>query len=252
MAINTLYTLADFTTNSSVTEDNVEFHTTSPCFKFDHTLSPYLMKNMLRFHNETFTLYFKANDITLFNLEVLIGCNIGGDGYGVLIEDGLISLVDTTIFVPTNTILSKDLTRMNPLLSNTYYKLSIMVVNNKLEVFLDDVLVLEYSNFVKVDNYFGYHLNGGTTNVYVSDTIYFDDQIVWGEIAYVNRGDEDGFMLMYDQTDISFMGVAECDADGNYMMFVDEDPVDQNLHIMVGAIHTQQQIQPKGISSVTI
>ena len=232
MAINSLYTLADFDVNSNVTEDNVEYKTTSPCFLFNHTLSPYITKNLTRFHNETFTLYFKAVDVTTFKLLILIGADSSGDGYAISLEENSMKLVELISYVPQTDLVTKDLTRIAPSINDTYYKITILVANTKIECFLDDMLMMEYSSFVKYDNHFGYHLNGGTSNVYVSDTIYFDDQILWGEVALVNTPNEDGFVLLFDQTDISFITHAGCDINGKYMIFVDEDPVQQNLHII--------------------
>lgn len=250
MAINPIHLLTDYDVNSNVTEDNTEFKTTSPCFKFDQSLSPYILKNMTRFHNETFTLYFKAVNVTTFKLLVMIGSDVTGNGYAISLENNSIKLVNTAIFVPQTEFVIKDLTRILSMENDTYYKLSIMVANNKLECFIDDMLVLDYTPFLKYGDYFGYHLNGGTSNVYVSDTIYFDDQILWGEVALVSTPDEDGFVLLFDQTDIGFISRGNCNVNGNYLIFVDEDPLDQNLHIMVGAISTE--LQPKGISNVTI
>lgn len=252
MTINTLYNLTDYDTNSNVTEDNVEFHTTSPCFLMDHTLTPYILKDLTRSHNESITTYFKTTDVINFKIQVLFGSNVTGTGYAFSIEHGLIKLVTTTTFTESSILISKDISNIIEFTNDTYYPLKILIVNDKIELYINNLLLIEYIGFTAIDNNIGYHLNGGTANVYISDTIYYDDQIIWGNINLNGQNNEDGIALLFSQLSIEFLTDSRCDENGNWMIFIEEDPVQQNKHILIGEITSKEYLQPKGISNITL
>lgn len=250
--INTLYTLADYDTVSNVSEDFASHHINSPCFLMDHTLNPYIMKDITRNHNESFTSYFKTLDTINFKLQILFGCNNVGDGFAFSIEQGLIKLVTTSLFVQSSVIISKDISNIVTFINDQYYPVTVLIVHDKIQIFLNNLLLIEYVGFVAVADNYGYHLNGGTSNVYVSDTIYYDDQIIWGNINLNGQNNEDGIALLFSQLSIEFLTDSRCDENGNWMIFIEEDPVQQNKHILIGEITSKEYLQPKGISNITL
>lgn len=250
--INTLTRLTDYDIVNNVVEDHANYYNISPSFYFNYTLAPYMLKDMGRFHNEAFKFSFNSPDVSNFKFQVLFGCNSSGDGYAVSIENSIMKLVTVSTFVETAVLSERGLSRSMNFANNTYYSFKLVIANAKLQIYLNDNLFMEYNSFSPIANYYGYHLNGSTANVYISDTTYYDDQVIWGNVNLNGENNEDGFSLLFNQISIDLHSYSPCDTSGNWIIFIDDDPIQQNRFILIGAISSKEYLQPKGISSITL
>jgi len=173
-----------------------------------------------------------------------------GNGYAIELSQYNIKLINILNFVESVVILDQ---YMYPWLINSHWhNMKLLISNGKIEFFINGGSILQYNSFEKVGDHFGYHNNNSPTTMYISDTIWYDDQIIWGNVNVNGSNNQDGFVLLYKQFDITLHQSTITDVNGNWMMLMEEDPIEQNKHILVGGITSDDNLQPKGISSVTL
>jgi len=148
--------------------------------------------------------------------------------------------------------MEKDITRIASIKADVWSEIRILIANSKVQIYLNHLLIMEYNSFVGVGTHFGFYNTTGQDDVTVSDSIYYGDQIIWGNVNINGQTNQDGFTLLFSQVDINFIESANCDQSGNWMIFIKEDPYQQNKHILMGAISSEQFLQPKGISNITL
>ena len=254
MAKETLYTLADFDIVSNVTEDPVLKYENPPSFYFENTLSPYMLKDMGRIHNEVYKMYIQSSDINNIDFMILFGCDDIGNGYAVHIDALDIKVVELVAYNVTNTLSSKPHFRMT--INNTWFFVEIHIANKKLDVFLTNKYnkVSNVTNFIPVGNYFGYKniISANSVNANVSDTMHYTDQILWGNINVNGDGLDTSDAVLFEETTFSFIYKYNCDQYGDWAIFVDEEATDQTRHILLGLVNTERNIQAKGILGITI
>jgi len=252
MSIKTLHNLSDWTLESNVIEDPVNYKNTSPGLFLANTGSPFILYDTTQVHNESFVSWFKCVDNSLLKFQYMFGSNNLGDGFAFEITKTDVRLIQTSLFLESAVIMEKDISRISTIASNTFTEVKILIVNMKVQLYINHLLIMEYNSFIGVGNHYGYYNHNGNDDIYVSDTIYYGDQIIWGNVNINGQSNQSGFTLLFNQLDINFIESANCDSSGNWMIFIEEDPYQQNKHILVGAILSEQFLQPKGISSITL
>jgi len=250
MSINTLYTIADYSIQSNMVEDSILFKYNSPSLNFATGAPSYIMKDLSRQFNEGFSFWFYTSNVTTFTIKILLGCDDLGNGYAIELSQYNIKLITISTFVESAVILDQYIYPW--LLNSHWHNMKLLISNGKIEFFINDGSILQYNEFVKVGDHFGYHNNNSPVTMYISDTIWYDDQIVWGNVNVNGANNQDGFVLLYKQIDLILHQSTITDINGNWMMLMEEDPVEQNKHVLVGGITSDDNLQPKGISSVTL
>ncbi len=249
--INPLYNISDWTQQSNITQDNDTFKYNSPSLFFATGSPSYIIKDLGRHHNESLTFYLRSDDLVNSSFFVLFGCNDLGDGYAIDIKYHQLRLVTIGTYSETSVIL--DSSELFWQANNQFHKIKLLIVNSKIQLFFNDGLLLEYDEFTKVGDYIGFHNNNSLSNHWISDSIWYDDQILWGNININGVNNQDGFVLLYSQFDMAYIQNQSTDDTGNWMMFIEEDPIHQNKHVLVGGINSPTtNLQPKGVSSITL
>lgn len=253
MTMTTLYNISDYDISNNVSEDAGNIYENVPGLYFNNTLAtPYIIKDMGRINNEVYKTYIKSPTIDSLQFLVCFGCDNLGNGYALEFKAGFINLVTLLSYVPTQTLATKRHQRQTS--SNSWIRVKIVIVNKKCKIFfsLENTMAFEIENFIPSGNYFGYYMNGSTVDAYVSDTVHYTDQVLWGNINLNGDNQSDGRSVLLEQSTLSFIDKDDCDSLGNWAIFVDEDPLDQTRHILLGLIDNKKNIQPKGISGITL
>lgn len=250
MSINTLYTISDYSLSSNMVEDTDTYKYNSPSLKFATGAPSYITKDLERHHNEGFASWIYTPDINSFTFKILFGCDSLGNGFALELSQYNIKLINITAYVESGVIIDQP---MYIWITNSHWhKIKLIIANGKVEFYFNEGLILQYNAFSKVGDYFGYHNNNSPVDVYISDTIWYDDQIIWGNVNVNGTKNQDGFVLLYKQIDITLHQNTLTDISGNWMMLMEEDPIEQNKHVLIGGISSDDNLQPKGISSVTL
>ena len=249
--INELYNIEDWTISNGVTENNDIYKYNQPSLFFASGSPSYVMKDLGRHHNETYITWYRATSINNLNVLFLLGCNDLGDGFAIHLTRYDIRLITIGTFNETSEIMSEYIPFVYSA-SNVFLELKVTIVNAKIQVFINNQIVLEYLDFSKVGDYIGIHNNTSITDMYIGDTIWYDDQNLWGNINVNSVNDEDGWVVLYKQTGIEYMDNVFADERGNWSIFIKEDPRQQFKHIIVGGITSKENLQPRGISSITL
>ena len=249
--INELYDLTDWTSNNGVTENNDIYKYNQPSLLFASGLPSYVMKDLGRQHNDTYITWIRCDTVADIDFKFIFGSNELGDGFAFNLTQYNARLINISTFNESAEIVNEYVPFMW-LADSTWHEIKVIIINDKIQFYVNNQLLIEYLDFSKVGDYIGFHNNSSLTDTYIGDTIWYDDQILWGNINVNGVNDEDGWIVLYKQTGIEYIENTFADERGNWAIFVKEDPRQQFKHILVGGITSRENLQPKGISSITL
>jgi len=255
--ITKLNDLTDYDINSGVVENTSIFKANGKSLELSQ--NDYISKDLTRFSNETFTTYFRTNQSNNFKFQYLLGCDNLGTGQALRIDGTATTLHFRIVNITTygnpsydSVIFEKDFFNILNINDDLWYKITIIISNNKLRVLFDGIILIDIINFTPTDNYYGYSAINSTTLTYISDINYYIDQIFYGNINLNGTPDDNGKILMASQDTMSIQYIENSDINGNWMIFNDGNPINFNKYVLIGYLNDKSSLQPRGIGNITL
>jgi hypothetical protein len=249
--------LTDYSINNGVTENTTIFKYESPSFEL--TSGSYIIKDLNRMYNEAITCWLSSSDFTNSKFQILIGCDNAGNGVALRFDMSSSQFFIRLVYIssfgnPTydSVIIERDLFNILNLVNNTFYKISLYLSQDKVGVLFDDVDVFEISNVTFTGNYFGFSGIDTPTSIFVSDIYYYSDSVFYGNVNLNGVPDDSGNVLMLNQQTYSMVNLDRCDVDGNWMIFLEDDPINFNKYVLIGYISDRPDLQPRGVGNITL
>ncbi len=248
--------VADFDTNSGVVNTNTAFHSIAPSFAYD--AGDYVITDIGRFNNEAFKFYMRMDDVTATNFKIMLGCNAVGNGRAIQFDfsstQKWVRLVTTSgIDQAFDTVLQETDIHSKRIINNDFFvEIKVIISNNKIKVYYQGLLVIDYQNFTIVGNNWGFANLTGSSLVYTSDMFYVYDQIIYGNVNLNGAPDSRGVVIMYNQSTYDVVEYTVCDPNGEYMIFIDDQPENFNKYFIYGFVNGVGTVQPRGVSNITI
>ncbi len=255
MAITPITSITQFT-NVSVTESAVS-HTISPSFSYA-AAGASVIQDISKFDNEVFKFYIRMDDTTSSSFRILLGTDISGNGKAIQFDftatNKYIRLVNISGIATTYDTIDVTNDVGNRLLfsNNQFIACRVEVVNSKLRFFYGNLKAIDVQNFTNTGTYWGFASLVGTSQIYTSDMFYVYDQILHGNVNLNGAPSNDGTIITYLQATNTVFDYSKSDPDGNYMVFIDDDPINLNKYFMYGFVSSLEQLQPRGVSNISI
>ena len=249
MTITRFDAIADFDTVSGATD-------AAPGFLLEG--SEHILHDNARIHNEVFKFDMQCANITNTKFKFMVGVNSLGIGQALEFDyDGAtlyIRLVTSNgIDVDHMTAeATMDLTNMLVLVNGQSIPIRVEIQDNKIRCRVKNIIVAEYKSFSPNGNYFGFANRLNSSNVIITNLIQYSDQIVYGNVNLNGAANADGIVVLYNQNTYEVVEYHYTDGDGEYFIFIDDDPIYQNKYFMYGFIEGQTSIQPRGVSNITL
>lgn len=256
MAITHFDEIADFGTVSGVTEDVSVFYDQSPGFLAK--AGEYVLEDNGRCINEVFKFWMRLTDVDDTSFKFMVGANSSGVGQYVQFDFDVtnmyVRLVTASGFdVAYDTAEATiDIKNMIALADNDWVPVQIEIQDNKIRCRFRNIICFEYKSFSPVGNYFGFCNLSGSADVHVSDLYWYTDQIVYGNVNLNGVADGRGIVVLYNQSTFEVVEYRHTDNDGEYYIFIDDDPINLNKYFMYGFIDGETNIQPRGVSNITL
>lgn len=255
MTINAITDVADFT-NVGVENSTEAFHTISPSFKYGAADS--VIQDISRFHNEVFKFHLRMDDVNATSFKIMLGCDASGTGRAIQFDfstnNKWIRLVNTTGIdtAYASVVQEKDIEPLMIHTSGSFVECRVEISNNKLRFFFNNLIVLDTTLLTTVGTHWGFCNLTGSSQVWTSDMFHVFDQILFGNVNLNGAPDEDGVVIVYNQSTYAVVNYTRCDANGEYMVFIDDDPVNVNKYFLYGFITGLGTVQPRGVSNITL
>jgi hypothetical protein len=137
--------------------------------------------------------------------------------------------------------------------SDVFYKITIYLANNQLKVYFNNALCVDSLAFSPSGGWMGVSGIDSTTSSYVSDLTYWEEQCLWGNVN-INGVPQatSGRAILFSQDIVEVVEYSATNTDGDYLIFLEDDPANLNKYFMIGFIADQTNIQPRGVSNITI
>lgn len=248
--------LADFTLNSGVVENATIYNDVTPALDVD--TGTYIYHDSTDISNFGLICYVRFGDVTASQFRILLGVN--SSGVGRALDFNMTGSSQTCAFVTISsftgaadtTLVSKEFLPRIPLIDDTFYKISVVIANDIIKVFVNNYIMFESTSFVPTDSIWGYSGMSTSTLVYVSDTYWYKDQVFWGNVNLNAVPDGDGVATLYNQGTHALVSRVQCNDDGDYTLLVDDDPANFTKYFLIGNITTLTNIQPRGVGNITL
>ena len=256
MTITAITTVADFSTISGVIDTNTTYHTVAPSLSLP--VGTYTLTDLGRINNEVFKFHLRLNDTDSTSFKIMLGCDNAGIGRAIQFDfsstQKFVRLVNASGFdvAYDSVIEEKDIQSFFVDTAGLYVACRVEISNNKLRFYYGERLMLETIILTTVGTYWGFCNLTSSTQLYVSDTFVVQDQILFGNVNLNGAADEDGNVIVYNQSTYEVYEYTECDANGEYMVFLDDDPVNQNKYFLYGYVLGIGTVQPRGVSNITL
>lgn len=256
MAITHFDELADFGTVSGVTEDAGVFYDDGPGFLAE--AGEYVLEDNGRCINEVFKFWMRLTDADATSFKFMVGANSSGVGQYVQFDfdatNMYVRLVTASGFdVAYDTAEATiDIKNMIVLSDIDWVPVQIEIQDNKIRCQVRNIVCFEYKSFSPVGNYFGFCNLTGSADVHISDLYWYTDQIVYGNVNLNGVADSNGIVVLYNQSTFDVVEYRHTDSDGEYYIFIDDDPANLNKYFMYGFIDGETNIQPRGVSNITL
>lgn len=257
MSIELINNIGYYTTVTGVTNSNEAIHTISPALKF--TVDSHVLTDQSRMNNEVYKFHLRSENIDATNFKIIVGCD--GSNVGPAIEldftatSKIIRLVNQTA-LDTNgaTIAEKDITTLFDFSNATsqFIECRVEISKNKIRFYYAGRLCIDSTQLVPMGTQFGFLNSPASSIVYVSDPYYYFDQILYGNVNLNGAPNSKGKVILYNQATYQVVSVTHCDSNGDYMIFVDDDPVNGNKYFLYGFIEDYTASQPRGVSNITL
>lgn len=256
MSITRFDAIADFDTISGATEDPATFNELAPGFLVE--AGEHVLHDNSRIHNEVFKFHMRCADADDTSFKFMVGVNSSGVGQALQFDYDATNLyvrlvTASGIDVAYDTAeATMDLTNMLMVANDQFIPIQIEIQDNKIRCRVKNIIVAEYKSFQPTGTYFGFANLTGSANVYVSDLYWYNDQIVYGNVNLNGAANADGIVVLYNQSTYDVVEYRHTDNDGEYFIFIDDDPANLNKYFMYGFVEGQTSIQPRGVSNITL
>lgn len=256
MTIEAITDVAQFDTVVAATNIESKFHTVGPGFKFP--AGGYVVRDQLRMYNEAFKFYVNLTNKDNVSFKMMLGCDNTGTGKAIQMDFTATTvhfrLVTTSGFdVAYDTVIQeKEMSNKLVLQSDTWIECKVIVRANKLEFYFGNRRCIQLDTFTPDGNNWGWCTLTGSDTVYTSDMFYVYDQIIYGNVNLNGAPDAKGVVVMFNQNTYELVARTECDANGEYMIFLDDDPAHGNKYFMYGYVEGLNNIQPRGVSNISL
>lgn len=257
--------VADFTTNSGTANLSYIYNTVSPSIAIDN--GEYIIKDQTSLDNFALTFYFRFASVANNNMRVHLGSDGTGLGnclnlsldasknatltYGELTTPGWINAIDTSI-KQRQYLINNGWNVQNPTYVQRWTKVSIVIVNDILEIYYDNLLFYKDESYTPVGTYFGFS-NNSSVSTYISDVYVYENQIFYGNVnidgTIYSSG---GYVNAYYLHDMSLYKRVECDSQGRYALFIEDDPLNLNKYYIIGYYNSRADVQPRGVSNLYV
>lgn len=255
MTINAHLDVADFT-NVGVVNSNEAYHTVAPAFKYAAATS--VIKDISRFNNEAFKFHLRMDDVNSTSFKIMLGCDASGNGRAIQFDfstnNKWIRLVNTTGIdaAYASVIAEKDIQNLMIHSSGSFIECRVEISNNKLRFMFNNLIVIDVTTFSTVGTHWGFCNLTGSSQVWTSDMFHVYDQILFGNVNLNGAPDANGIVIVYNQQTYAVVNYTRCDANGEYMVFIDDDPANANKYFLYGFITGLGTVQPRGVSNITL
>jgi len=257
MALEKFLDLTHFDNNTGVTEDPIIYKTNSPSFVMSS--GAYAIKDMQRFNNEAYTFYTRWDNVTNGSkLRIALGCTAAGVGKAIDIEGTTgtqsVSLVNISSWtgLADAVLETKNMYDRFSWSIGTWYKVKILIANNLIRVWVNNINVIDVPLFSVAGNYMAITGINSTSNVRVSDLWHYSDQCFWGNVNLNGVPYSDGIVAIYNQETFTILGYVNNNDAGDYVIFIEDDPNNLNKYFMTAQIRSLPDTQGKGIGNITL
>lgn len=255
MSIQNLNTISSFTTVSGATDNNSIFNEVAPSIELQS--SNFIHTPLSKIDNEVYQFYLRMVDVDDTKFKILLGNSNTGSGQSIEIEfnssEKLISLVNTSGLDISNdsVIIQRNIRDFLNFTNDKWYKIQIEIQSDKIRCFFDKILCFEFELSLSGLE-FGFVNMAGSSNVYVSDLKIYVDQIVYGNVNINGANNENGRVVLYNQSTYEIVKYTEVDSNGEYFIFIEDDPLNSNKYFIYGFIENRTNIQPRGVLNITL
>lgn len=242
--------------SASAQNSSEAYHTNPNAFKFG--AGTHLNTDMTRSHNEAYTFYLRFNAADTGAFKAVVGGNASGVGIAVQLDftstNKWIRIInssglDTSI---GSVIAEVDIQNQIILNDSAFVKCTIIVSQNKLEFYYGNRRIHSITNYTANGNNFALVSLTGSSQTYVSDLIHYGDQVLHGNVNLNGAPNDGGEVVLYNQSTMEFIKKISCDPNGEYMLFIEDDPLYLNKYFIYGYIKGIGIVQPRGVSNITI
>ena len=204
------------------------------------------------FDNVAFTTWVRFTDIDDGKIRFHIGCTSAGVGKSI---DLVMSATNWKI--QYNNISSWD---GAPDAVNSEKDLRLRGMSFKdaifykqLRVYFNNILCIADDLYSPAGGWWGISGMDSATTTYVSDTYLYEEQCLWGNVN-VNGVPQaiQGRAVLFNQDVVEVIEYSTTNADGDYIIFLEDDPINLNKYFLLGFIADQTNIQPRGVGNITI
>jgi len=256
MAITPITSIANFDLVTGVVNSSEAYHTVNPSFKYSVATS--MLTENSRMHNEVFKFHLRLDDVEATKFKIMVGCDSAGVGRAVQIDftptSKMIRLVNQSgIEVAYDSVIQeKDMTNLIIPTNGVFMECTLIISINKIQFFIGTKKCIDYSNFTTVGTHWGFCNLTGSSQVWTSDMFYIYDQILYGNVNLNGAPDSRGVVTVYNQATYEVVKRVICDSNGEYMIFLDDDPVNFNKYFLYGYVNGLTNLQPRGVSNITL
>lgn len=256
MAIEAITSINHFDSVVGVVDSMESYHIVSPSLKFAPATS--VIKEINRMHNEVFKFHIRMDDVELTKFKIMLGCDAAGVGRAIQFDfdanNKMVRYVNQSgIDVAYDSVIKeKDITNISLLNNAEYVECKVVISINKVQLFFQNRLCMEVTNFTTVGTNWGFCNLTGSSIVYLSDLYYIYDQILYGNVNLNGAPDSRGIVSLYNQATYELVKRVICDMNGEYMIFIDDDPANFNKYFLYGYVDGLTNLQPRGVSNITL
>ncbi len=249
--------ITDFT-SSSASESGSVYKTFSPSISLASGDNA-LYDTTGPFDNVAITAWVRFTDSTDGKVRFHLGCTSGGAGKAIDIVMSAtgwkVQYVNISSFdgLPDAVNKEKDFKlRGWEFSDNIFYKITIFLANNQLKVYFNSALAIDENAYSPAGGWTGISGIDTATTTYVDDLVVYQDQCLWGNVN-INGVPQatDGRAVLFSQDIVEVVEYSSTNADGDYLIFVEDDPANLNKYFILGFVADQTDIQPRGVGNIT-
>lgn len=250
--------LEDFDVNSGVVETGDAFFDESPGLQFSSGSSARIQTNNME--NFGITYYLGFNNVLSGKNRIVLGGDASGSGRAVDViltsSSWKVNYVSCGSFSDSNptVIQSKDIKLRGFQLENySMYKVKIYLSGAKMKVFFNNIHCFDVSTFNYTTGEIGFSGIDSSNRSYISDINYYTNQCFTGRVTLTGSSQgTDGRVVCINQTNMTPVAHERCDSGGYYVLFVEQDSLDNHRYLLYSYVDGRENIQPKGISNLVI
>ena len=254
MTINAITSISQFT-NVGVVDSNEAVHTITPALKFAVATS--VINDITTLTNDAFKFHLRMDTVTATSFKLMIGCNATGTGYALQFDfsasNKWIRLVTTSgINQAYDTVVQEvDMHNRLNFTDAQFIPCVVKLVDNKIQLVYNGFIAID-SAWSPTETHWGFCNLTASSLVYVSDIFHVNNQILFGNVNLDGAPDNRGIVMLYAQSTYDIVEVVETDTNGEYMIFIDDDPANLNKYFLYGYIKGLGTVQPRGVSNITL